>query len=107
MSIKCDVIVQWHATPAELNVLGAALWGWCTRAAGETGIYRLLDNQALADLIAGRLPDSRQAEAGVHLFVRDEVSSNRPATIASLRREIPAIALVDILVDGASWNLAA
>jgi hypothetical protein len=41
------------------------------------------------------------------LLVRDEVSPNRQTTIDSLRREIPAAALVDIIVDGASWNLAA
>jgi len=108
MSITCDVIVQWNATPGQLNALGAALWRWCIGAAGQTGIYRLLDNQALADVIAGRLPDSGQAgQAGVHLLVRDEVSLNRRATIDSLRREIPAMGLVDIMVDGASWNLAA
>jgi hypothetical protein len=107
MSIKCDVIVQWNATPEQLSALGAALWRWCTRAPGQTGAYQRLDNQALADLIAGKLPTSRQAERGVHLYVRDEISQNRRATIDSLRREMPAVGLVDIMVDGASWNLAA
>jgi hypothetical protein len=108
MSIKCDVIVQWNATSAQLNALGAGLWRWCARAVGRTGIYQLLDDQALADLIAGRLPTSRQAgQSGVHLYVRDEISPNRQATIASLRREIPVMGLVDIMVDGASWNSAA
>jgi len=107
MSITCDVIVNWNATPRQLNALGAALWRWCIGAAGQTGIYRLLDNQALADLIAGKLPGVRQEQAGVRLLVRDEVSPNRQTTIDNLRREIPAAALVDIMVDGASWNLAA
>jgi len=108
MSITCDVIVDWKATPGQLNALGAALWRGCLDAAGQTGIYRRLDNQALADLIAGRLPDSRQAgQEGVHLLVRDEVSLDRRATIDSLRPGMPAAGLVDIMVDGASWNLAA
>jgi hypothetical protein len=42
-------------TPGQLTALGAALWRWCTRSAGHTGIYRYLDNQALttaeADII--------------------------------------------------------
>ena len=32
------------------------MWRWCIRAAGDTGIYPYLDNQALADLIAGKFP---------------------------------------------------
>jgi hypothetical protein len=109
MSIKCDVIVQWTATPDQLTALGAALWPWCIRAAGVTGIYQFLDNQALADLIAGKLPMSSQPSwpddgRGVHLQVRDEVSQDRQATIDSLRRSIPAKGVEDIVVDGTSWN---
>jgi hypothetical protein len=48
---------MWRATLDELRALGAALWGWCSRAAGDTGMYRCIDNQALADLIAGRAAD--------------------------------------------------
>jgi len=55
MSVNCDVIMQWSARPQELTALGAALWRWCTREAGGTGIYQFLDNQGLADLIAGKL----------------------------------------------------
>jgi hypothetical protein len=108
MSITCDVIVQWDATPGQLNALGIALWGWCTRTRGQTGAYQRLNNQGLADLIAGKLPASRRGEErGAHLHVRDGISRSRAATIDSLRRELPAIGLVDIMVDGASWNLAA
>jgi hypothetical protein len=110
MSITCDVILQWGATPEQLTALGAALWRWCTRAAGTTGIYPYLDNQALADLLAGKFPassqTSRQAERrGVHFRVREEAPHNRQATIDSLRREIPAKGVEDLLVDGKSWNL--
>jgi hypothetical protein len=38
MSMNCDVILQWSATPAELTDLGAALWRWCNRTAGDTSI---------------------------------------------------------------------
>jgi hypothetical protein len=86
------------------------LWRWCNRAAGNTGIYQYLDNQALADLIAGRFPTARPtqrgaARRGVHFQFRDETSRDRRATIDSLRREIPAQGVEDILVDGISWEL--
>ena len=106
MSINCEVIVQWGATPEQLTALGGALWRWCTRAAGGTGIYQYLDNQALADLIAGKLPASSQGERrGAHLQVRDEASYDRQATVDSLRREMPVKGVEDIIVGGVSWNL--
>lgn len=106
MSINCDVIVQWAATPEQLTALGVALWSWCIRAAGDAGIYQYLDDQSLTDLIAGTLPRNRRSERrGVHFSVRDETSPDRRATIDSLRREIPAGAVEDIVVDGVSWNV--
>jgi hypothetical protein len=60
MSMNCDIILKWSATPEQLAAVGSALWRWCNRTAGAAGIYRYLDNQALADLIAGKLPDSSQ-----------------------------------------------
>jgi hypothetical protein len=105
MSNNCDVIVKWDATPEQLRALGAALWRWCTRAAGNVAIYRYLDNQALADLIAGKLTASSQANhQGVHFRIRGDASLDRKATINGLRRELPAGAVADILVDGTSWN---
>jgi hypothetical protein len=111
MSITCDVILKWGATPEQLTVLGTALWRWCNRTAGGKGIFQYLDDQALADLIAGKLPASspapRDAEwRGVHFRVRDEASSNRQATIDRLRREIPVPGVEDIVVDGTSWDTA-
>ena len=109
MAITCDVILQWGATPEQLTALGAALWRWCTRAAGDTGIYQYLDNQALADLIAGKLPVSSQTppelgRRGVRFRVRDEASVDREATIDRLRREMPVKGVEDIVVDGVSWK---
>jgi hypothetical protein len=105
MPMNCDVVLQWNATPAELTKLGAALWRWCNHAAGDAGIYQYLDNQALADLIAGKLPLSSQTKPGrFHFKFRDEVSHDRQATIDSLRREIPAEGVADILVEGKSWK---
>ncbi len=107
MAINCDVILHWTATPDQLKALGAALWNWCNRTGGNTGIYPSLDNQALGDLIAGKLPLSSQAERwGVPFRIRDEVSSNKRVTLDSLRREIPARGVKDIVVDGQSWNLS-
>ena len=108
MSIKCDVILQWGATPEQLAALGAAWWRWCIRAAGGTGLSQYLDNQVLADLIPGRLPASSTADRrGVHFRVWDEVSLDRQATIDSLRREIPALGVEDIVIDGTSWRTIA
>ena len=112
MSIDCDVIVRGNATAEQLSELGSALWRWCGRAAGETGIYPCLDNQVMADLIAGKQPRSDQTPAqsqqrsdGVHFRMSDVGSHDRRRTIERLRREIPAKGIQDILVDGRSWNL--
>ena len=110
MSIKCDVILQWTATPDQLTALGAALWPWCIRAAGKAGIYQYLDNQALSDLIAGKLPMSPQTPresdpVRARFRFRDESSHGREETIRSLRLEIPAEGVEDIIVDGVSWNV--
>jgi hypothetical protein len=39
MPINCEIILQWGATPEQVRAVGAALWHWCTRAAGGAGIY--------------------------------------------------------------------
>jgi hypothetical protein len=109
MSIDCDVILRWSATPEQLTALGTALWRWCSRAAGNTGLYQYLDNQPLADLIAGKLPTSGQTprqtgRQGIHVRFQDETSHDRQAAIDSLRREIPAKAVEDIVVEGRSWK---
>jgi hypothetical protein len=109
MSINCDVILQWGATPSQLTALGTALWRCCNRPPGGNRIYQHLDNQALADLIAGKLPGSSQTPAaersGPHFRFRDEASLDRQATIARLRRELPAGGVEDVVVDGTSWDL--
>jgi hypothetical protein len=108
MSVNCDVTVQWGATPEQLTVLGGALWRWCVGAAGNTGIYQYLDNQPLADLIAGTFPRSGQVERGGTRFrLRDVPSPGRQAAIDSLRRSIPVEGVEDIAVDGISWKSAA
>lgn len=109
MSVTCDVIVNWDATPEQLSSLGSALWRWGNRTAGNAGIYQYLDNQALADLIAGKLPVLSQPpldtdRRGVHVRVRDEASQDRKATLDGLRRELPAGGIEDVVVEGISWN---
>jgi hypothetical protein len=108
MPVKCDVIVGWGATPEQLTAVGAALWRWCVRGAEAGGIYQYLDNQALADLIAGRLPVSDRTAGpadrrGVHFRAWDRVSPDGRAAIEALRRELPAAGVVDVLVNGTSW----
>ncbi len=110
MAMNCDMILQWGATPEQLTALGAALWRWCNRAAGASGIYQQLDNQALADLVAGKLPASNQRpwpgdRRGVHFWFQGETFQDRLTTIGSLRRDIPAEGVEDIVINGKSWNL--
>jgi hypothetical protein len=107
MSINCDVILKWSATPAQLTALGTALWRWCSLVTNAT-VFQFHDNQILADLMAGKFPASAQTERrGAHLRVRDETSPNRQATIESLRRELPSEGVEDVLIDGKSWALIA
>src|SRR5438105_3795981 len=103
MSIACDVIVPWGATPEQLTAVGSALWRWCARAAGPANLYPFLDDQALADLIAGRYPGASRAPCptdrrGVLVRLGDEVSGNRRAAVDSLRQEVPARLVEDVLV---------
>jgi hypothetical protein len=109
MSFYCHVILNPSATPQQLKAQGGALWRWCARGAGGASIYQYLDNQALADLLAGRLPaadrTARPGERwGVRFGVRDGTFADRRALIDSLRREIPTEGVVEVFVDGASWS---
>ncbi len=110
MSMNCEIVLKWSATPVQLAAVGSALWRWCNRTAGAAGIYQYLDNQALADLIAGKLPDSSQAAwradpRGVHFSFQGEASQDREATIRGLRQEFSTPGVEEIVVDGKSWNL--
>jgi hypothetical protein len=111
MPIHCDVILRWDATPGQLRVLGAALWRWCSHPGRDGGLYQHLDNQALADLIAGKFPapgpTRRQAGRVIHFSLRDERSRDRQAVVDGLRRELPAEGVADVLVNGTSWSPAA
>jgi hypothetical protein len=104
MSINCDVVLKWGATPDQLSELGAALWRWCNRPARDANIYHCLDNQGLADLMTGKLPVSRRQTARPGIHFRDEASTNRQETIDSLRQDLPEKGIEDIMVDGTSWK---
>ena len=108
MSVTCDLIVNWDAKPEQLAALGIALWRWCTCRPGDSGLYQYLDNQALADLIAGKLPISSQplldGGRGAHVRVQAEPSQDRQATLASLRQDLPGEGIEDVVVDGTSWD---
>src|SRR5687767_10247636 len=109
MSFSCDIIIEWKATPDQLAAVGSALWRWCNGTAGHTSIYPILDNQALADLIAGMLPFpadllGRSDKRGVHFWVRDYASPSCREAIASLRQELPTKGIAEVLVGGISWN---
>lgn len=108
MPTQCDVIVAWNATPEQLSAVGAALWRWWVRGLGARDIYPYLDNQVLADLIAGRLParggQPQPADmSGVHCRVWNRASDGG-ASIDTLRRELPVAGVVNVLVDGRSWD---
>jgi hypothetical protein len=109
MPVTYDVILRPDATPSQLRVVGAALWRWCIRTAGKGGIYRYLDNQALADLIAGRHPTPIQAPGRddrrrIHFRARDELSRDRQTAVDGLRGEMPGEGIADVLIDGTSWH---
>lgn len=109
MPVTCDVILQPNATPSQLRAVGAALWRWCIRTAGKASICRYLDNQFLADLIAGRhptpvQPSARDDRRGAHFRARDEVSEDRQSAVEGLRQEMPGEGIVDVLVDGTTWD---
>jgi hypothetical protein len=111
MSINCEVILRWDATPEQQRALGTALWGWCTCSAGSGGIYQYLDNQALADLIDGRVRVSGP-NAGVggrpylYFTVPGDPGRDRETTMESLRRAIPSGGIADVRIDGMSWRPA-
>jgi hypothetical protein len=109
MSMNCDVLLRWDATPEQNQALGAALWGWCNRTAGGGGIYQYLDDQPLADLLAGRFPDrgpmARSTDLPqVHFSARGEPAHDREDVLESLRRALPSEAIADVRVDGRSWR---
>ena len=111
MSINCAISLRWDSTPEQQRALGAALWRWCHRAARSVGMYPYLDNQALADLLAGRLPASEATgwDAGlpcVQFTVPGDPARDGQATLESLRRAIPGEGVAEIRVEGGSRRLA-
>ena len=111
MSINCTISLRWDSTPEQQRALGAALWRWCHRKARSVGMYPYLDNQALADLLAGRLPSSGATgwDAGlpcVQFTVPGDPARDGQATLESLRRAIPGEGGAEIRVEGGSRCLA-
>ena len=113
MSINCAISLRWDSTPAQRRTLGAALWRWCQQAAGSAGMgmYPYLDNQALADLLAGQLPASEATAwtAGlprVSFTVPGNPARAGAAVLESLRREMPGEGIAEVRVDGISGHLA-
>ena len=108
MSVIYDVILRPDATPSQLRAVGAALWRWCIRTAGEENIFRYLDNQVLADLTAGRHPTPIEPGSDYrhrsHFRARDELSRDRQTAVDGLRGEMPEEGILDVLVDGTSWH---
>lgn len=104
MSINCAVLLCWDSMPAQNRALGAALWRWCQQAAGHGGMYPYLDNQAFADLLAGRLPASpaTAGDAGlprVQFAVPGDPARDGAATLESLRRALPDEGVAEIRVE--------
>ncbi len=105
MSINCAVILRWDSLPEQQRALGAALWRWCHKATRSAGMYPYLDNQAFADLLAGRLPTSAVTawDAGmprVQFTVPGDPARDGEETLESLRRAIPGEGIAEIRVDG-------
>lgn len=103
MKSACDIILKKHSTSAQRAALGAALWRWSSQDPWKPGIYQYMDNQILADLMAGK--EQTASQRACHFDLRETNTFDRQATIDSMRREIPPEAVADILVDGASWKI--
>jgi hypothetical protein len=109
MSINCEVLLRWDATPEQNRALGAALWGWCNHTAGNAGLYQYLDSQPLADLLAGRFPALGPLARGTDLpqvsfRVAGEAARDREGILESLRRALPGEGIAAVRVDGLSWR---
>jgi hypothetical protein len=110
MAINCDIVLRGGATPEELTDLGGALWRWYSRSRGDAVPCQYVDNQALADLLAGAYPAlSRSPRLAGRRFVRFRVPAeayrDRRAILDSLRRDVPSRGVEDVLVDGQSWGV--
>jgi hypothetical protein len=111
VTIYCHVIVNPSATAGQLSAVGAALWEWCTDGAKHGTIYQYLDNQGLADLIAGRLPAADLAAQagdgrGVRFGAPDGAFPDHRAAIDSLRRALAAAGVDEVRVDSTRWTEA-
>jgi hypothetical protein len=111
MAIDCEVILRWDATPTQQKALGNALWDWCTREAAGGSLYEYLDNQALADLMAGRLPASGQRVSDanlpyVYFTIPGDAKRDRHGLLKSLERAISLEGISDVRIDGISWQAA-
>jgi hypothetical protein len=109
MSVDCEVILRWDAPPAQQRSLGHALWNWCTRSAGSNELYQYLDNQALADLMAGQLPASSDMPADDHrpyvfFTMPGDVARDRDAILDHLRLTVSNDGIADVRIGGVSWN---
>jgi hypothetical protein len=102
MPSKCEVIVAWGATTEQLTAVGTALWRWCVRGVGYRDLYQYVNNQLLADLIAGRFPAAGPVDRrGFHFRLWDMESNDASTRIATLQRELPGAGVVDFVVDDA------
>jgi hypothetical protein len=111
MSINCEVILRWDATPEQQRAVGRALWVWCHRRAGGGRTYQYLDNQGLADLLAGKAPaaGARARDGGqphVLFSVPGDPARDGEALLESLRRDLPGAGTTDVRVEGVSWRPA-
>jgi hypothetical protein len=111
MSINCTVTLRWDSTPRQQRALGVALWHWCNGASGNAGMYPYLDNQALADLLAGKLPASEATAWGaglprVQFSVPGDPARDGEAVLESLRRAMPDEGVAELRVDGIRERLA-
>ncbi len=108
MSMNGEVILRWDATPEQHRALGAALWAWCSRIAEGADVYQCLNNQPLADLLAGQSPHAGPLTRDGGLprvpFLVSGTTHDREAVLESLRRTLPGGGVADVQVDGISWH---
>lgn len=111
MAVSCEIVLRWDATSEQRKALGAALWEWCNRVAEKDGIYQYLDNQGLADLVAGRSPapgpeGTDRGKPQVRFLVRGNPARDGEAVLQSLRRALPKEGIANVRVEGQNGSQA-
>jgi hypothetical protein len=126
MFVNCELLPRRDATAEELKALGTAVREWARREL-KGGVLHSIDPTGLAALLAGELPPPLALQAAEHtpgadlksvaealgaaasirslrFTVKDDPHGTRQRVVESLRQDIPAGLVHDVLIDDVSCN---